>query len=138
MLSSPSRERVAAFLKLVLLVDAATGLATGALLLLAHVWLAAQLALPAPLLFWAGVSLLPSAALMLAAALGVPDRPVLVWLVIAGNAGWVAGSALCALILPANFFGVVFLFAQGAAVAVLAGLEAMGLRRLTRVNALPA
>jgi len=53
------------------------------------------------------------------------------WIVVAGNALWVAGSVWLALgerIAP-NRFGVAFLLAQAAVVALLAALEGAALRR---------
>ena len=80
-------------------------------------------AIPAPLLYWAGLILFPIAALMVYAGVqATPPRP-LVWLIILGNIGWVAASlALFAIIAP-NALGYAFIAAQAAAVAVLALLE---------------
>jgi hypothetical protein len=121
------------FLRIVLLIDAATCLAMGLLLTAGTGALASLMQLPSGLLFHAGVSLFPIAAFI--AFVGTRDNlPTLgVWLVILGNAGWVAGSLWLLLggAGGANALGHAFLAAQAAAVAVLAGLEYGGLRRMS-------
>ena len=118
------------FLRRVLFVDAATCVATGGLMALDAVPLASLLGLPAALLFYAGLSLFPVAALMLwvATRRDIP-RPG-AWLVIAGNAGWVAGSVLVLLANSPTGLGYAFVIAQAVVVALLAELESMGLRRI--------
>ena len=119
----------AAFLRRVLFVDAATCVATGALLSLDSGPLAPLLGLPAALLFYSGVSLFPIAAFMLWIALrGEILRPG-VWLVIAGNAGWVLGSAAILIALAPTALGYAFVIAQAVVVAALAELEYTGLRK---------
>jgi len=89
------------------------------------------LALPAPLLRYAGFSLLPFAALVLYLA----KRDVLprggVWTIIALNAAWVVASA--ALLLAGGVaptpLGYGFVIVQAVAVAALAEMQYMGLRR---------
>ena len=119
-----------AFLRRVLYVDAATCVATGALMTLDAAPLSTLLALPADLLFWSGLSLFPIAAFMLwvATRRDIP-RPG-VWLVICGNAGWVAGSALVLLANVPAALGYAFVIAQAVVVALLAELEYTGLRRI--------
>ncbi len=118
------------FLRRVLCVDAATGAATGALMAFDAAPLATLLGLPAALLFWAGMSLFPSAAFML----WVATRPRIpragAWLVVCGNALWVAGSALLLLATVPTGAGYAFVVAQAAVVALLAELEYAGLRRM--------
>ena len=129
--SSPSAtlER-STFLRRALYVDAATCVATGALMSLDAAPLATLLGLPAALLFWSGVSLFPIAAFMLwvASRRDIP-RPG-AWLVICGNAGWVAGSALVLLANAPTALGYAFVIAQAVVVALLAELEYAGLRRI--------
>ena len=122
-------------LKNVLLLDAATCLGAGALMAFASNFVSGLTAIPAPLLFWAGLFLFPVAALMIAAGLqAAPSRP-LVWLIILGNAAWVAASiALFAIISP-NVLGVVFILAQAATVAILTLLEHNALQRSNIVAA---
>jgi hypothetical protein len=113
----------------VLLLDAATCVAAGALMAVGSKFVAGLTGIPAPLLFWAGLILFPIAALMVYAGLqAAPSRP-LVWLIVLGNIGWVAASlALFAVIAP-NALGYAFIAAQAAAVAVLALLEHSALQR---------
>jgi hypothetical protein len=125
----------AKFLRTVLLIDAATCVATGLLMALGADVVAGLTAVPAPLLRYAGVSLFPVAAFI--ALVGTRDRlaPPAVFVVIAGNALWVAGSVLLlvsGLIAP-NVLGYVFVSGQAAAVAVLAELEYFGLRQTLAV-----
>ena len=118
------------FLRRVLLVDAATCLATGALLVIDAAPLASMLALPFELLRYAGFSLFPIAVFMaLVATRATPPRAG-VWLVIAGNVAWVLGSALVMALCSPTLLGYAFVGAQAAAVALLAELEYVGLRRL--------
>src|SRR5581483_1652964 len=80
------------FLRRVLLVDAATCVATGALLTLDSAALSRLLGLPEALLLFAGASLFPCAALMLWVALRERLSRAGGWIVVAGNAAWVACS----------------------------------------------
>lgn len=113
----------------VLLLDAATCFAAGALMAFGSNFVAGLTAIPGPLLTWAGLILFPIAALMVYAGLqAAPPRPI-VWLIVLGNIGWVAASlALFAVIAP-NALGAAFILAQAAAVAVLALLEHSALQR---------
>jgi hypothetical protein len=125
----------AKFLRTVLLIDAATCVATGLLMTLGADILARLTAVPAPLLLYAGLSLFPVAIFI--ALVGTRDSlvPAAVWVVIIGNAAWVAGSALLlfgGMIAP-NASGYVFIGAQAAAVALLAELEYFGLRQTLAV-----
>jgi hypothetical protein len=117
-----------AFLRRVLLADAATCIASGALLAVNSAPLSRLLGLPAELLFYAGISLFPSAALMLWVALRQRLSRPGATLVIAGNALWVVGSAALLFAAAPTTLGYVFVIAQAAAVALLAELEFIGLR----------
>jgi hypothetical protein len=120
------------FLCRVLLADATLSGASGLLLLLGGSALAGTLGLPPTLLRGAGMILLPFAALVAWIATREPPPRAAVWAVIAGNAlwavdsvallatGWVAPTAL----------GYAFVTSQALAVALLAGLQRLGLRRL--------
>ncbi|MEQ8429381.1 MAG: hypothetical protein RLN94_08930 [Roseovarius sp.] len=91
--------------------------------------LAGLMALPAPLLFWAGAILFPVAAYMAAVALWLPGNAPAVMLVILGNVLWVVASlALLAGVVAPNALGVAFLLGQAAFVAVMARLEQLALR----------
>ena len=121
------------FLRRILLADAVISGTTGVLLLAAATLLERWLALPAPLLRYAGFSLLPFAALVLYLA----KRDVLprggVWTVIALNAAWVIASAALLLIggVEPTALGYAFVIVQAVAVAGLAEMQYMGLRRVT-------
>ncbi|HEX2205039.1 MAG TPA: hypothetical protein VHG91_17140 [Longimicrobium sp.] len=118
-------------LRRALLLDAAATVAMGLLLAVAAGSLAGLLGLPAGLLRWAGLFLVPFAAVLALVA----KRPTVsgraTVILIACNvlwavdsfvllaSGWVAPTAL----------GVAFVAAQGLAVAAFAALEYAGLRR---------
>jgi len=108
------------FLRNTLLLDAATCVATGALLSLASGPLSSLLGLPAALLFYAGLSLFPIAAFMLWTSLARPAPAV--WVVILGNAGWVLASVVVLFGFSPTVLGYVFVIVQAAAVALLAEL----------------
>lgn len=119
------------FLRRVLFLDAATCIAAGLLMLLGAGLLADMLGLPEMLLRFAGLSLLPFAGLLL--YLGAQAEPPRagVWLVIAVNALWVLDSLLLLMLggFTPTVLGYAFVLAQAAAVAVIAELEFIGLRR---------
>ena len=112
-------------LRNVLLVDAATCLLTGAMLTFGARVLAQLTAIPATLLLYAGVSLIPIAAFMAATAMRAVLPPLGVWIVIAGNALWVAASVglMIGPWIAPNAWGYAFIAAQAVAVAVLTKLE---------------
>ena len=116
-------------LRRVLLLDAATCVATGLLLSLFAVPLEALLALPYTLLQYAGLSLFPIAAFMAWVAMREKPLKAGVWAVIAGNAAWVAASIALLFLLAPSPLGYAFVIAQALAVALLAELEYVGLRR---------
>ena len=119
------------FLRTVLLVDAVTCVATGALMTVGAGFVSGLTQIPTGLLMSAGLSLFPIAAFI---AFVATRRSLLragVWLVIIGNVGWVLGSVLLLVsgsITP-NGTGYAFVIAQAVAVAILAELETFGLRR---------
>jgi hypothetical protein len=123
--------RPANFLRNVLLVDAATCVASGVLMTLGSAPIAGLTAIPSALLFSAGLSLFPIAAFMAVTA----TRPVIsrlaVWLIIDGNVLWAAGSLwlMVGSTIAPNALGHAFIGAQALAVALLAALEYAGLRR---------
>ncbi len=121
------------FLRRVLIADAAASAATGLLMLVGAVPLEQWLALPAGLLRAAGASLLPFAAIVAWLALRDTISRAGVWAVIALNAIWVVDSVALLFtdwVQPA-MLGYAFVLAQAGAVAVLAELEYLGLRRAT-------
>jgi hypothetical protein len=118
------------FLRRVILVDAATCVATGLLLALGAGALTPLLELPGALLRYSGLSLFPIAAFMVWVATRESLPRPGVWLIIAGNILWVAGSVLVLAVISPRTLGYAFVIAQAAAVALLAELEIVGLRRL--------
>lgn len=123
--------RNSTFLRRVLLLDAATCVATGLLSIVGAGVLEQFLGLPAGLLRYAGLSLLPFAALLVYLATRESPSPPAVWAVIALNALWTADSFLLLLtgwVAPTEL-GYAFVVVQALGVAALAGLEYFGLRR---------
>ncbi|MEO5669468.1 MAG: hypothetical protein ABIR26_02150 [Ramlibacter sp.] len=123
------------FLRYVLLADAASCIATGALQVAFTGALAQHLGIPAGLLAGTGWFLLAYAATVAFIATRDPIPRGFVWLLVAGNLGWAAACvALLASgwIAPASL-GVAWILAQAATVAVLAELQWTGLRR-TRIT----
>lgn len=119
------------FLRRVLLVDAATCVAMGSLLSLGSGALSPLLELPSLLLQYTGLSLLPIAAFMAWIATRTTLSRPGVWTVIAGNALWVAGSAVLLISgwVSPNLLGGTFVIAQAITVVLLAELEYVGLRK---------
>jgi hypothetical protein len=102
----------------------------GLALVLGATALAGLTGLPAALLSYAGLGLLPIAAVMLLVALHPALLPAGAWVVIAGNAAWVIAS-LALLVtgwVSPNTLGIAFVVVQALAVAVLAKLEHGALR----------
>lgn len=125
------------FLRRVLLVDAAACAGMGALMAAAAGTIGALTALPHALLLGAGVALLPIAAFIALVATRARLSEPAVWLIVAGNAGWVLASVWLLIgggVSP-NALGYVFVGGQALAVAVLAELEFFGVRGLTPATA---
>ncbi len=114
-------------LRTVLGIDAVTCLAMGLALIALAGPLGNLFGLPAQLLFFAGVILLPCAALMYATARSSGPNRALAWLVVLGNLAWVVASLGIAAMLAPSALGLAFLLAQAAVVAVLGFLEYRGL-----------
>jgi len=114
-------------LRPLLLIDAATCAAMGLALDIGAAPLSALTGLPAALLFYAGLSLLPIAGFM--ALIAWRPHPGAVRLVVLGNFAWVAASLLLLASDPItgwiapNMLGVAFVGVQAFAVAALALLE---------------
>lgn len=114
-------------LKRILLVDAATGIATIIMSVAAPGMVATLTGLPAG---WIGIAtalLVPAVLLMLAAAFTLAPR--LVWAVIIGNVAWVVASLAVVATVPLTGLGVAMVIGQAAAVALLAALEFLALGR---------
>jgi hypothetical protein len=116
------------FLSTVLWVDAASCLATGLLQLAAPQTLSAWFGLPAGLLTATGWVLLAVAAFAAVAARA--PRPLLVWVMVLGNAAWLLGCAELLLTGAAGTaLGVAWIVLQAVVVGVLGELEWLGLKR---------
>ena len=126
-----SRTDASPFLRRALLLDAAISGATGILLALDAGVLQQLLGLPPALLRYAGLALIPFAALLVHLARGERLSPSSVWAVIAGNAAWVVASLAVLLTgwIEPNRLGTAFVVAQALAVALLAEVEYAALRR---------
>jgi hypothetical protein len=119
------------FLRRVLLADSVISGTTGIALALTAGALEPVLGLPAALLRYAGVSLLPFAAFVLWVAKRDTVSRSMVQVVIGLNAAWVAASAgllLSGQVAPSGI-GYAFVIGQAVAVAVLAETQYVGLRR---------
>lgn len=118
-------------LKRALQADAVASAASGLLMALGAGMLAEPTGLPATLLRYAGLFLLPYAALV--GWMGFrPSLPrFLVWTVILGNVAWAAESVLLAFsawVQPTGF-GIAFILAQAVVVALFAALQYFGLKQ---------
>lgn len=103
--------------------DSATCVAMSALLALASDFISNLTEIPAKVLIYAGLSLIPIAIFMALVSWRRLQQKLLAQVVIAGNIVWVLGSlALLSMVEP-NEFGIVFVLAQAGAVAVFALLE---------------
>jgi hypothetical protein len=125
------------FLRRVLLADAATCVASGLLLALGAGQLQQLLGLPTELSRYAGLSLLPFAAVLLYLATRENLSPSAVWTIIVLNALWTIDSILLLLsgwVAP-NQLGSAFVVVQALGVAMFAALEYFGLRKSTTVTA---
>lgn len=122
---------ISLFLKRVLLMDAASCLAMGALLLIAAGALSGLFGIERGVLQVAGAILVPTGLFMAWTALRVPIAPILVALIIVGNILWVAESFVLLGQTPgATAIGQGFVIAQALGVAGLAALETFGILRL--------
>lgn len=126
----------ALFLKRVLLLDAATCLVTGLLLIVGASWLTELFSIDRALLLAAGLILVPTGLFIGWVAMRTPPIAALVGVIVIGNMLWVAESFLILGQNPAaTMIGKAFVIVQAVAVAGLALLEAIGLLRLRSVRA---
>ena len=114
-----------------LLADAAISGATGALMALGAAPLGGLLGLPVALLFWAGLSLLPFAAVLLYLARREPVAQRAIRGVIAYNWLWAIDSVLLLLSgwVDPTALGYVFVAGQAVAVAAFACIQSAAMRR---------
>ncbi|WP_439815996.1 hypothetical protein [Zavarzinia sp. CC-PAN008] len=106
-----------------LILDAITCTAMGLLLAVAAAPLSGLLALPQPLLFWAGIALFPIALFMVLVGTRPAPPQAAVLLVVLGNLGWVAASVAVIGLARPNELGTAFVLAQAVVVAILAIAE---------------
>lgn len=128
-----ARRQSRLMLRRVLWFDAATCVVTGVGLFALGGVLEELLAIPAGLSRAAGVLLLSFAAeVAYVARRGAPPRRA-VWAIVGTNVLWAVASivALVAGWLEPNTLGTAFVIAQAAAVAVIADVQVMGLRRMS-------
>lgn len=115
------------------MIDALTCALTGLALALGAGPMAPILGLPAGLLRYAGVSLVPFAAFVLWVGTREPLSRIAVQLIIGLNAAWVAASAgllVSGLVAP-SAMGYAFVIGQAVVVGILAEMEYAGVRRAT-------
>lgn len=126
-----SQSRPSSFLRRVLVADAVTSGATGLLMLGAASLLESQLAVPASLLRYAGLSLLPFAAFVGWLATRETVSRAAIWTVIVCNVLWTADSLLLLLVGPVepNALGQAFVIAQAVVVGIFAEAQIVGLRK---------
>ena len=125
------------FLRRVLMLDAVATAATGLMLTFGASLTKDLLGLPQSLMQYAGVSLLPFAALVgYLATRATISRPA-VWAVIAYNALWSIDSIVLLMTgaVAPTALGTAFVIAQALVVALFAELEYVGLRRMTTATA---
>ena len=122
--------QITPFLKRILLLDAASCLGLAGMLVVAASPLSPLFGLDRPLLLGAGAALIPIGLFILWVGARKSAPLLLVYLIVAGNLVWVVESLL--LIRGAGGItglGTAFVSAQAAAVAALALLEGIGVRR---------
>jgi hypothetical protein len=126
-----------AFLRNVLLIDAAASGATGLLLIGGAGLLDGLLGLPVALMREAGLILIPYVAFVAWAGTREEIARTAVWAIVAANALWAIASVgllLSGLVAP-TLLGYAFVVAQAVVVALLGELQYAGLRRRDTVAA---
>ena len=120
-----------ALVRRLLITDAVVSGATGALMAIAAPVLESWLGLPAPLLRYAGLALLPFAAVVGWLAMQNPPAPAGVRAIIAANFAWVAASILLLVAGGVNptTLGMAFVIFQAIVVAILGELQYVSLRK---------
>lgn len=118
-------------LRRVLLADAIASAGAGIALALLSGPLATMFGLPPALLFWAGLSLIPFAALVLHVGRHAPPPRGAVLAIIAYNLLWAVDSVLILALgwVEPNALGATFVLVQAAGVAMIAALQYLGLQR---------
>lgn len=123
------------FLRNALNADALISGAAGLLMMGGANFLSPFLELPAPLLFGAGLALVPFVAMLVVVARRHTVSRLVLIDIIAINALWVVGSValLVSGAVAPNLLGILFVAAQAVAVALFAELQFVGLRRAAAV-----
>jgi hypothetical protein len=126
-----------AFLRRVLLADAAVSAASGVLQVLLAGLLESVLRIPAHVLLYSGLALIPYGAFVAYIATRRQAPLAAVWVVIACNILWAADCVLALWLgwIQPSPIGNGFVLFQAAAVVMFADLEYMGVRRMTRLAA---
>ena len=123
--------QMTSYLKKVLIADAAISGAAAAAMMAGSAFLPPLLGLPAELLLWAGVALIPFVAGLALVIRHSRVAPGVLVAIIAINIAWVIASLVVAFgpAFATTLFGKVFVVAQAATVALFAELQIVGLRR---------
>jgi hypothetical protein len=119
------------FLNRVLLADATISGVTGLLMTIFAESLHRLLGVPEPLLRYAGISLLPFAAVLIYLANRKNLSRAVVWVIIAGNALWAIDSIILLFtnwVAPTTL-GYTFIIAQALIVGIFAEAQYVGLKR---------
>jgi hypothetical protein len=126
------QSRDSLFLRRALLADAAASVGTGLLLAFGADYLAGLLGLPVALMRYAGMSLLPFAAIVLLVGLQANPPRIPVLAIIAYNALWAIDSIvlLASGLVHPTLLGSAFVIAQAVTVGGFAALQWVGLKRL--------
>jgi hypothetical protein len=126
------RSDSALLLRRALLADAAASAATGLLLALGAQALTDLLGLPVSLMRYAGMSLLPFAAIVLLVGLRASPPRIPVLAIIAYNALWAIDSVvlLASGLVQPTPLGAAFVIAQAITVGALAALQWVGVKRM--------
>ncbi len=124
-------------LRAALVADAVASGGMGVLLVVGAGPLAPLLGLPEPLLFFAGIALVPFAALVAWAGASAPPVRGAVHAIAFVNLAWVAASigVLIALPTPPTFPGYTFMLVQALAVLLLAATQSVAVRRCGHTSA---
>jgi len=119
-------------LRVLLVIDAVTCAVMGVILAAGSAAIAPLTELPAALLLYVGLGLLPIAAVMAAVAWRPAVNLTAARLLIAGNVAWIAASLLLlsAAWIEPNALGTAFVIVQAAMVAFLVKLELSALARI--------
>jgi hypothetical protein len=119
------------FLRRTLVADAAISGSTGLLMSVGAEALQGVLGVPAALLRYAGLSLLPFAALLVYLSRSDRLSRTAVWAIIGLNAAWVAGSVVLLVSgkISPSALGAAFIVVQAVAVALFAEMQYVGLRK---------